>query len=195
MWILENAIFLCIAYLIGSVCTAIIVCRLMKLPDPRTQGSHNPGATNVLRIGGKKAAALTLLGDALKGFLPVAGASWYGLDATMIGLIGFAAVLGHVFPIFFHFKGGKGVATALGVMIAFSWKMSLVWVITWLIILVLFRYASLSAIICSLLAPLYLWMFTDSLPLTYSIIAISALVIIRHHTNIRNLLTGKEDTI
>src|SRR5258708_38140208 len=110
-----------ISYLIGSISSAIIVCKIMRLPDPRTQGSHNPGATNVLRIGGKKAAVITLFGDLLKGVIPVLAAKCLNFDALTLSLIAFAAFIGHIFPIFFRFEGGKGVATALGCLLALNW--------------------------------------------------------------------------
>jgi len=142
-----------LAYLFGSISSAIIVCKLMGLPDPRTQGSQNPGATNVLRIGGKKAAIITLLGDMLKGVIPILAAKWYGLDPTGIACVTFAAFFGHLFPIFFRFQGGKGVATAIGCLLALSLPVGLSWLATWIIIAIIFRYSSLSSLITSLLAP------------------------------------------
>src|SRR5688572_5458409 len=122
------------AYLIGSLSTAIITCKLLQLPDPRTQGSGNPGTTNVLRIGGKKAALITLMGDVLKGVIPVLCAKAYGFDITALNAIALAAFLGHLFPIFFHFQGGKGVATAWGCLTALYWPLGIALVLTWLIV-------------------------------------------------------------
>lgn len=184
-----------VAYLIGSVSSAIIVCKIMGLPDPRTQGSRNPGATNVLRIGGKKAALITLLGDLLKGVLPILVARWLGFDANALALIAFAAFLGHLFPIFFRFEGGKGVATALGCLIALNWPTSLCWGATWIIMAFLFRYSSLASLTASLLAPLYIWVFTQNKAYAISISVMSLLLFVRHKQNIRNLLTGKESRI
>ena len=134
-----------LAYLLGSVSTAIIVCKLMGLPDPRTEGSGNPGATNVLRVGGKKAAAITLFGDTLKGLLPVLIARAFTSDPLILGLVGLAAFLGHLYPVFFGFKGGKGVATMLGVLFGYSWWVGLATAATWLIVAKVFKVSSLSA--------------------------------------------------
>src|SRR3990167_7024040 len=156
---IENIIATIIAYLFGSISSAIIVCKIMGLPDPRTEGSRNPGATNVLRIGGKKAAAITLIGDMLKGFLPVFIAAIIGLDSIGLALVAFAAFSGHLFPIFFRFEGGKGVATALGCLIALSWPAALCWFATWIIVAYWFRYSSLSSLAASALAPIFVWQF------------------------------------
>lgn len=184
-----------LSYLIGSVSSAIIVCKLMRLPDPRTQGSRNPGATNVLRIGGKKAAIITLLGDVLKGLLPVLVAKWYGFDSVVIALIAFVAFLGHLYPIFFRFEGGKGVATALGCLLALNWPAGLCWLMTWGIIAFVFRYSSLASLTASLLAPFYIWVFTGNLLWVNTITWISLILIIRHHDNITKLIRGEESKI
>ncbi|MBX3708199.1 MAG: glycerol-3-phosphate 1-O-acyltransferase PlsY [Gammaproteobacteria bacterium] len=184
-----------IAYLIGSISSAIIVCKLMQLPDPRTQGSHNPGATNVLRIGGKKAAIFTLLGDLLKGLIPVAATKWLGFDAAALAFITFAAFLGHLFPLFFRFEGGKGVATALGCLLALNWPTGLCWVTTWAIVALLFRYSSLSSLVASLLAPIYLWYFTNNFAWTTVSVLMSIILIIRHRGNIAKLVKGEESKI
>lgn len=167
----------------------------MGLPDPRTEGSRNPGATNVLRLGGKKAAIITLLGDTLKGVLPVLAAKYLGFDDTALALIAFAAFLGHLFPLFFRFEGGKGVATALGCMLALNWPTGVCWMATWGIMAFLFRYSSLSALTASLLAPLYIWFFTGNLFWVMMIAIMSILLIIRHRGNIRKLLAGKESKL
>lgn len=192
---LEIAVGTYIAYLVGSLSSAIIVCRIMGLPDPRTQGSRNPGATNVLRIGGKKAAAITLLGDMLKGVIPVLVAKWYGFGTVGLALVTFAAFLGHLFPIFFRFEGGKGVATALGCMLALSWPVGICWIATWFIVALIFRYSSLAAIVASLFSPLFMWIFTSNIIYVTTIALISSLLIIRHHSNIKKLIRGKESKI
>ena len=185
-----------LAYLLGSISTAIVVCKLMQLPDPRTQGSGNPGATNVLRVGGKIPAAITLFGDMLKGLLPVLAARYLELNLLAIALTGAAAFIGHLFPIFFGFKGGKGVATLLGVLFGFSWWVGLATAATWLIIAKVFKLSSLAALIATALAPIYLYfLLSDSLPL---ILTTSIMVIIlfwRHKSNIQKLLSGSESSI
>jgi len=185
-----------LAYLLGSISTAIVVCKLMQLPDPRTQGSGNPGATNVLRVGGKIPAAITLFGDMLKGLLPVLAARYLELNILAIALTGAAAFIGHLFPIFFGFKGGKGVATLLGVLFGFSWWVGLATAATWLIIAKVFKLSSLAALIATALAPIYLYfLLPDSLPL---ILTTSIMVIIlfwRHKSNIQKLLSGSESSI
>lgn len=186
---------LVLAYLMGSLSTAIIVCKLMGLPDPRTTGSQNPGATNVLRFGGKKAAAITLAGDALKGVLPVLIAYAFHQPTANLGAIGFAAFLGHLYPVFFSFRGGKGVATAFGAILAISWQVGLAVLATWLVMAKLFKISSLSALAAAILAPLYFWLVEANLPLVYISIVMSAMLIFRHRSNIRNLIKGTEDTI
>lgn len=184
-----------IAYLFGSISSATIVCKIMRLPDPRTQGSKNPGATNVLRIGGKKAAVITLLGDTLKGVIPVLAAKWLGLSDVTIAIVAFSAFIGHLLPIFFGFAGGKGVATAIGCLLALSLPTGLAWLITWLLMAVLFRYSSLAALTASLLAPFYIWYFTGNMAYTITLAVMSIIVIYRHRTNISNLMAGTENKI
>lgn len=183
------------AYLIGSISSAIIVCKVMGLPDPRTEGSRNPGATNVLRIGGKVPAIITLLGDMLKGVIPVLIAKWLGFDAAMLAPVAFAAFIGHLFPVFFGFEGGKGVATALGCLFAISWPLGLCWLVTWMVLAILFRYSSLSSLIASIAAPFYTWYFTDDLILATTIAVMSLILIIRHRSNIVKLMAGQESKI
>jgi len=187
--------FIILGYLAGSISTAIIVCRMMGLPDPRSEGSRNPGATNVLRFGGKKAAAITLAGDFLKGLLPVLLARGAGVDETGLALTALAAFLGHLYPVFFGFEGGKGVATAFGVILGLSGLTALAALGTWLIMAFTVRISSLSALTAAALAPLYAWLF--GLPLIYSaaILFMAILLIWRHRTNIRDLLAGTEDKI
>lgn len=183
-----------IAYLFGSLSSAIILCKLLGLPDPRTQGSGNPGATNVLRFGSKKIALATLLGDTLKGVIPVLAAKAFGIETLGIACVALAAFFGHLYPVFFRFQGGKGVATALGCMLALAWPVGLALVITWLFIALTFRYSSLAALMTAVIAPVYTWYFTNP---TYTVMVciMSIFLIYRHGSNIRNLYLGKEKKI
>jgi glycerol-3-phosphate acyltransferase PlsY len=190
-----NIILVIAAYLAGSLSSAIILCRLAGLPDPREKGSGNPGATNVLRYGGKKLAALVLAGDALKGLLPVLLAQALGAGTWIIGATALAAFLGHLYPVFFGFRGGKGVATAFGAFFGLSWPMGLAICITWLVMALLFRYSSLAALTATALSPIYLWFFTHSLPLLLACVFIVVLLFWRHRSNIRNLVNGEERKI
>jgi len=183
------------AYLIGSVATAIITCRIMGLPDPRTQGSGNPGATNVLRHGGKKAAAITLAGDLLKGLLPVLAAQLLGVAPAAVAATALAAFLGHLYPIYFGFRGGKGVATAFGAMLGISWLLAGAMLLTWLIMAAAFRFASLSALTAAALAPIYAAALTPEPVYIAAAFTMSVLLIWRHRSNIRKLLAGTEDRI
>ena len=182
-------------YLLGSISTAIIVCRVMGLPDPRTEGSRNPGATNVLRFGGKQAAAITLAGDFLKGLIPVLLAQAAGVGAPIVAATAVAAFLGHLYPVFFGFEGGKGVATALGVILGLSPWVALAALVTWLFMAFVVRISSLSALTAAALAPVYGWWF--DLPGSYQLALwfMVVLLIWRHRSNIRNLLAGTEDKI
>jgi glycerol-3-phosphate acyltransferase PlsY len=192
---LHIAVACYIAYLMGSLSCAIIVCHCMQLPDPRTSGSHNPGATNVLRVGGKKAALLTLLGDTLKSVIPLLIARWYGFDITALALIGLSAFLGHIFPIFFGFKGGKGVATAIGAIFVIAWPVGICWLCTWGMMAIVFRYSSLAALTASILTPLYFWYgyHENTATLILSIMAI--ILLLTHRDNIRRLLQGQENKL
>jgi len=183
------------AYLLGSVSSAIVVARLMGLRDPRQVGSRNPGATNILRYGGKVAAVLTLLGDVLKGALAVLAARTLTADPGIIALSGFLAFLGHLFPVYFGFRGGKGVATAFGVWLAVSPLVGLLLAGTWLLVAALFRYSSLAALTAALAAPVYVWWLVPGTPYLVAGVAISAALIVRHRSNIRKLLAGKETRI
>lgn len=183
------------SYLIGSLSSAIIVCKLMSLPDPRGEGSGNPGATNVLRFGGKKAAAITLAGDMLKGLIPVLIVKYMGMDMQTIALVGLAAFLGHLYPVFFQFKGGKGVATMLGVMFGFSWWVGFATAGTWLFMAKIVKISSLSALIATLLAPVYVWLWFNSMATLGVTIIMTVILFWRHRSNIQNLITGKEDKI
>ena len=178
-------------YLLGSVSSAIIFCRLAGLPDPRENGSKNPGATNVLRIGGRLSALGVLLFDVLKGMLPVAIAFRLGLEPSEIGFIALSACLGHVFPIFFHFRGGKGVATALGALIPFGMEISELALATWLITFLISRYSSLSAVITALILPTFVWWYKPEF--TFPVVLVCCLLVYRHHDNIQRLWRGQED--
>ena len=186
-------------YLFGSISSAIIVCKLMGLPDPRTLGSNNPGATNVLRFGGKKAAAITLFGDIIKGVIPVLVARLLDADNYTLIYVGFAAFIGHLYPVFFGFSGGKGVATTFGMFVALHWQIGLAIVATWLVIAKGFKISSLSALIAMALAPVYDWWFTAgdewSPRWIYVTILITVILTWRHRSNIQNLIKGSEDAI
>ena len=184
-----------LAYLLGSVSTAVVIARLMGLQDPRETGSKNPGATNILRYGGKAAAILTLAGDILKGVIAVLIARALTTDDVIIALTGFAAFLGHLFPVFFGFRGGKGVATALGVWLALSPWVGLLLLATWVLMAVLFRYSSLSALTASVAAPLYVAWLSPGMPYLATMIVMSAILVFRHRSNIRNLQAGTETKI
>ncbi len=181
-------------YLIGSLSSAIIVCKLLHLPDPRSEGSGNPGATNVLRIGGKKAAIITLTGDVLKGFIPVLIASFLPISAISVSFVLFAAFLGHLYPLFFRFQGGKGVATAFGGLMALSWPLGLCALTTWLIIAIIFRYSSLAAITAAALTPVYAWALGGHAWIP-AMIAMAILLLWRHRANIHRLSTTSEQKI
>lgn len=191
--------FVLIAYLIGSISFAVVTSKLFGLPDPRTFGSKNPGATNVLRTGKKAAAAVTLLGDAAKGWLAVFLAQHfsqtYGVNDAGIAGVALAVFLGHVFPVFFNFQGGKGVATALGILLALNVWMGLAVLTSWLLAAFMWRISSLSALLASVLAPLYGWVFLESGVLRAAVLGLAGLLIWRHQSNIRNLLAGKEGAI
>lgn len=181
---------LILAYLLGSVSAAILVCRLMGLPDPRTDGSGNPGTTNVLRLGGKPAALMTLAGDMLKGVIPVLLAREYGLDDASLGAIGVAAFLGHLYPIFFRFEGGKGVATALGVMLTLHWGLGAAVVGLWVGAFALSRISSLGAITAFVAAPfLAHWLMPE---VVISVSLMSVMLLARHRSNIQALMNGTE---
>nr|SPS06814.1 1-acyl glycerol-3-phosphate synthetase component [Candidatus Nitrotoga fabula] len=189
-----NLLFIVAAYLLGSVSFAVIVSRLFVLPDPRSYGSQNPGATNVMRTGNKWAAILTLLGDAAKGALAVWLAGKFAPDGSLllVAAVALAVFLGHLFPLFLHFKGGKGVATALGVLLALNLWLGLAAMATWLLVALVFRLSSLAALVAAVAVPVYSVVL--ALPSEYVLLslAMSLLLIWRHKSNIRNLLSGKE---
>jgi acyl phosphate:glycerol-3-phosphate acyltransferase len=189
---LTDIIIIITAYLLGSIASAVIVCKLMGYADPRTLGSGNPGATNVLRYGGKLAAIITLLFDILKGVLAVGLANiWAGSD-LIIAAAALAVFLGHLYPLFFNFKGGKGVATGLGILLALNWIVGLMAMGTWLIIAIIFRYSSLAALVTALLAPGYILWHTVSMEYTIIVVIITILIFWRHRSNISQLWAGNE---
>lgn len=185
------------AYLFGSISTAIISCRIMGLPDPRSLGSGNPGATNVLRTGSKKAAIITLLGDSIKGLLPVLLATLllpqYGEWSYV--LVGLAAFLGHLYPVYYGFKGGKGVATAFGVLLGYCWPVFLASLTSWLLMAWVFRYSALAALTAFALVPVYTVLFGGQLHATVILVILSLLVFWRHKANIVRIYKGEESKI
>ena len=196
---MATAAFVLIAYLMGSLSFAVIVSRAFGLPDPRSYGSRNPGATNVLRMGKKLAALLTLIGDGGKGwlavFLAARYAAGYGVDATGVATCAVAVFLGHLFPLYFGFKGGKGVSTAAGILLAINPWLGLATVATWIVIAVLFRYSSLAAVVAAVFAPLYYFFLFGAREMLPALILMSALLLWRHKANLLNLVAGKEGRI
>jgi glycerol-3-phosphate acyltransferase PlsY len=196
---MNTLIFTVAAYLIGSISFAVVMSRVFGLSDPRTYGSKNPGATNVLRSGSKKAAIATLVGDGAKGWLAV----WlalhfgpqFGVEEGGVALVALAVFLGHLWPVFFRFVGGKGVATALGVLLGINVWLGLATLATWLIVAYAFRYSSLAALIASLFAPFYYGLLFGADEILFAVFAMSALLIFRHSKNIANLIAGKESRI
>ena len=188
-----------VAYLLGSISFAVVTSRAFALPDPRTYGSGNPGATNVLRTGKKQAAVITLLGDSVKGWLAVFLAARFA-DAEMVELTmataGVAVVVGHIFPVFFRFQGGKGVSTVLGVLVALNVYLALGTLVTWLVIAVFFRISSLAALVATAFAPFFtLILYNAAHPFFMAVVAMSLLLVWRHRGNIRNLIAGTEGRI
>ncbi|MFV0574813.1 MAG: glycerol-3-phosphate 1-O-acyltransferase PlsY [Vibrio sp.] len=186
-------IMIIFAYLLGSISSAVLICRVCNLPDPRKQGSKNPGATNVLRVGGKGAAIAVLVCDILKGMIPVWGSYFLDIPPLILGFIGVAACLGHIYPIFFHFKGGKGVATAVGTMAPIGFDLTGMLMATWLVTFFTTRYSSLAAIVTTLLAPLYTWLVKPQYTIPVSML--SCLIIFRHYQNIKRLVDGTEPKV
>ncbi|WP_158678087.1 glycerol-3-phosphate 1-O-acyltransferase PlsY [Pseudoalteromonas sp. T1lg23B] len=189
---LVSLICLC-AYLIGSISSAVLVCRVFGLPDPRFAGSHNPGATNVLRLGGKLPAVLVLVFDILKGTIPVWGAYFLQIEPIWLGAVAVAACLGHIYPVFFHFNGGKAVATAFGALLPIGLSLGGLLISTWLLVLWITRYSSLAAITAVTLAPLYTWWIKPIYTLPVSFLTV--VIILRHRANIKRLLQGKEPKV
>jgi len=189
---LEPVILLCFAYLLGSISSAIVLSKIMGFEDPRTEGSNNPGATNVLRIAGKKAAFFTLVGDFLKGLIPVLIGHLLQVDLLIVALTGFTAFIGHCFPVFFRFQGGKGVATAMAATVAFNWIAGATLIATWLLFAKVFKISSLAAIASFSLLPLVIFWLTASLWIASVFVVMSAILIWRHRSNIQRLISGTE---
>lgn len=178
------------AYLAGSISSAVLVCKVLGYPDPRDAGSNNPGATNVLRIAGKPAAALTLLGDVSKGIIPVALAVLLGLKPIAVAMAGLLAVIGHIFPIFFEFRGGKGIATAFGLIFVLNWMVGLITGAIWLVVFLLFRISSLAALTAFAAMPvLFYWREPE---IAWVMLALTLVVFARHKDNIKRMLNGEE---
>jgi glycerol-3-phosphate acyltransferase PlsY len=192
---LVYGLLLVAAYLIGSIASAVLVCKIMGKQDPRTEGSGNPGTTNVLRLHGKKAAALTLIGDALKGLIPVFLVRMTGAPDVLVVLVGLAAFTGHLFPVFFEFRGGKGVATFFGVLLGMHWLLGLSFAATWLAMAFLFRYSSLAALTAAILTPLYTIGLLPGTTFALVNAVMAGLLLWRHYANIKNLLAGNEKKI
>lgn len=184
-----------ISYCIGSLCSAVIVAKLCHLPDPRTQGSRNPGTTNILRIAGKKYAVIVLLADLLKGLLPVLVLQVMAFAPDYAGYIGLIAVIGHIYPVFFHFKGGKGVATSLGVVFGLSGWLGLAVVVTWLLVAWLSRYSSLAGLLALGLAPIYGWVLGLNAHWLFALVMMAVLIVYQHQENILRLWRGQESKI
>ncbi len=189
---IETLTLLVCAYLLGSISSAIVLSKIMGFKDPRSEGSNNPGATNVLRIAGKKAAFVTLVGDFLKGLLPVLLAHWLEFDPLVVALAGFAAFSGHCFPIFFSFRGGKGVATAIAATVGFNWIVGAILIAIWLLFARVFKISSLAAIISFCALPVLVYWRTQNLEISTVFVAISVILIWRHKTNIQRLIRGSE---
>jgi len=180
------------AYLLGSINSAIIVSKAFSLPDPRELGSGNPGATNVLRTGNKIAAVITLAGDLLKGLLPVLTIDLLTANSPLVAATAVAALLGHMYPLYYGFKGGKGVATTLGVLLGFDWLLGVVWIAFWLFAAFLFRYSSLAALVATLLILVTSWLWSENIWLCIAMAIITVFVFWRHRSNIKKLLDGDE---
>lgn len=190
---LITGLMIVVAYVVGSISSAILICRLVGLPDPRSTGSKNPGATNVLRMSNKATAASVLVFDVLKGTIPVWGAYFLGIEPLWLGLIGVAACLGHMYPIFFGFSGGKAVATAFGVLLPIGLDLGFLLLLTWISIAKSTKYSSLAAIVTVGLAPLYVWLLKPEY--VYPVLMLSSLIILRHKDNIIRLYKGTEPKI
>jgi glycerol-3-phosphate acyltransferase PlsY len=196
---MASALFVLVAYLIGSISFAVVVSWIFGLPDPHTYGSGNPGATNVLRTGKKAAAMLTLIGDAAKGtvalWLAQQYAPQFGIGEKTLAAVALAAFLGHLFPLYFRFRGGKGVATAAGILLAMDWRIALTLVVVWVLVSVVSRYSSLAAIIAASSSPLAAYYFLGWGPMTWAVLVIAVLLVWRHRGNIERLLAGNETRI
>ena len=190
---INQLLIIVFAYLVGSISTGIITSRIFNLPDPRTIGSKNPGATNVMRSGNKKAAIFTLLGDLLKATFVLLIASNLGFDGYTIIYVSLAVLIGHIFPIYYKFRGGKGVATALGILITLNFKLALIVVCIWIFVFLIFRYSSLAAIFASISAPLIgIFIFNDQSLNNSTYLMVTLIILMTHQKNIKNLISGKE---
>ena len=188
-------ILVSLAYLFGSISSAIVLCRIAGYPDPRRQGSGNPGASNILRLYGKKAAALTLAGDLLKGLLPLLIGRALQVPEVILASLGVAAFLGHLYPIFFQFEGGKGVATFIGVLYGLAWPAGVAFMLVWIMIAATFRYSSLSALVATALSPVLVFISVPSYAYLAATLLMAGFIFWRHQANIRKLLTGTERKI
>jgi acyl phosphate:glycerol-3-phosphate acyltransferase len=190
-------ILLCVigGYLAGSIPFAVVVSRLLRLPDPRSYGSKNIGATNVLRSGNRVAALLTLLGDAMKGWAAVLVARLAGLPEELLALTGFMAFLGHLFPVWLRFRGGKGVATAAGVLIALDWRIGVAAIAAWLVVVAITRYSSAAALVAAVAAPVAAWFFGGPGAVLACVVAMAVLLVVRHRANIGKLMRGEESRV
>ena len=189
---INQILFISSAYLIGSLSFGIIISKFLNLKDPRTIGSKNPGATNVLRMGNKVAAILTLLGDISKATIVVSIAILMDLNELEIMLISLAVLLGHMYPIYYRFNGGKGVATAFGILLAVNWVLALIVICIWIVTFSIWRYSSLAAICASLSVPILSYILNEQFFISIMNLIIATLIIFRHHSNIKNLIAGKE---
>ncbi len=190
---INQLLIILFAYLVGSVSSGIIVSQIFNLPDPRTIGSKNPGATNVMRSGNKKAAILTLLGDLLKAILVLAIAEYLGFNDLIIVCVALAVLIGHIYPIFYKFRGGKGVATAIGILIALNFKLALIVASIWLLVFGIWRYSSLAAIVAAISAPIVaIFILRDQSLYCIAFTLITIIILIKHQANIKKLLSGTE---
>ena len=190
---INQLLIIVFAYLVGSISTGIITSRFFNLPDPRTMGSKNPGATNVMRTGNKKAAIFTLIGDLLKATFVLLIASNLGFDGYSIVLVSLAVLIGHIFPIYYKFRGGKGVATAVGILITLNFKLALIVVCIWIFVFLIFRYSSLAAIVASISAPLIgIFILNDQSLNNFTYVMVTSIILMTHQKNIKNLISGKE---
>ena len=192
---LNYGFYIFVTYFIGSLSSANLTCKLWGLPDPRSKGSNNPGATNVLRIGGKLPAIITLLGDGCKGFLPTLVAVYFSFPSWVVACVMLAALLGHIFPVFFGFKGGKGVATAMGAYLGLAWPVGAILISTWALVIAITRISSLGAIVATIASPLVVWFWLQDVPLTTASAIMSVLLLLRHKSNIVRLIQGKEGKV
>ena len=190
---INQLLIIVFAYLVGSISTGIIISRFFNLPDPRTMGSKNPGATNVMRTGNKKAAIFTLVGDLLKATFVLLIASNLGFDGYTIIFVSLAVLIGHIFPIYYNFRGGKGVATAVGILITLNFKLALIVVCIWIFVFLIFRYSSLAAIVASISAPLIgIFILNDQSLNNFTYLMVTSIILMTHQKNIKNLIFGKE---